>query len=551
MKKILIWLLTSVLVLSLMFVGISCKPEVEEIADKIADELIEESKEEAPDEEEMVEEEAVEEEGPIYGGVVRIGLPGEAQHMDYSMDNLLMSWVTGRPMNDFLVKIDRQNNVTPRLATEWEFTDGKTLKMVLRQGVKFHNGREVVAEDVKNSIDRIQGDVLAGSFSVNIVSIESVEVIDDYNFIVHLGAPDATILAGLELIPIIPIEALDEEGYMRENPVGCGPYKFVSWEKGVKTTMERFDDFWESDENGNQLPYLDGIEIIPIPTYAPLLSALMSGDIDYVTQVYHADIAQWKENPVEGIQFDDGGYAPYTGYFIAFNTVDGPFKDNENLRLAIKYAIDSAEINEIVFKGLVEGWQITHIAKDSPYYNPEWEYEPDLELAKEYLVKAGYPDGVKVNLETGKMVPLESLTLLIKDQLARIGIELDANVREVPQYVETVVSFNFESFLTGAPTIADPGPFFENMMKTDGSWNLARYSVPETDEMLAEARAETDFDKRYALYDQIESSRIDHAWPYLVFTSGSARFSAASTRVQNYESQVNGVFDWSRLWLSE
>ena len=149
---------------------------------------------------------------------------------------------------DRLVMRDKDLNLAPGLATEWEQLDDVTWQFKLREGVKFHNGEDFTAEDVKYSIDRVlDPEANAPTYSY-ISTVDRVEIVDDYTVNVITKESDPLIPTRFNRYPteIVPKDYVEEVGSegLSENPIGTGPYKFVSWEKDDKITLEANEDYW-------------------------------------------------------------------------------------------------------------------------------------------------------------------------------------------------------------------------------------------------------------------------------------------------------------------
>jgi ABC-type transport system substrate-binding protein len=483
--------------------------------------------------------------GAMGGGTLVVSLNAEPTHLDHQLQKEFnIMWATD-PLNGFLLRFNKEQELEPELATDWEVLSETEIKMSLRKGAKFHNGREVKAQDVKASIERILTDDMAVNVKDWVSSVDSVDVLDDYTFVIKLKNPDATVLGGLTMVAIVPIEEVEKRGDLKTNPIGCGPFKFDSWEKGSRVKYVKNPDYFEEG-----LPRLDELIFVFQPEYGAEISSLRSGDVDIVLWLNAQDVVAWRESMPKGIKMDDGGSIVMSFHFFGFNMAEGPFADNEKLRLAVKYALDRTEVADISLQGTGPE-KVSHIGKQSEYYNPDWEYEPNLEKAKQLLAEAGYPDGLTVDHYAPKTPLEEPMAQVYKAQLAKIGIDLDLKVLEVPSFIDVCyVRLTYTTFTCGGESFADPAIIADNAMKTGGAWNNFGFSNPQIDAWLTEARQTFDVERRKELYDKVEQWRIDNAAPYIVCTNGT-RFAGLTERVQGWKSQNNIRYDFSEVWVTE
>ena len=482
---------------------------------------------------------------PRKGGTLVVSLNAEPTHLDHQLQKEYnIMWATD-PLNGFLLRFNKKQELEPELATAWKVLNDKQIQFTLRKGAKFHNGREVKAKDVKASIDRILTNDLAANVRDWVASIKDVQVVDDYNVIINLKNPDATILGGLTMIAIIPIEVVEAQGDFKTKPVGCGPFKFDSWEKGSRVKYVRNPDYFEPG-----VPYLDELIFVFQPEYGAEVSSLRSGDVDIVLWLNAQDVVAWQKSMPKGIKMDDGGSIVMSFHFFGFNMAQGPFAKNEKLRLAVKYALDRQEVADIALQGTGPA-KVSHIGKQSEYYIAGWEYEPNLEKARQLLAEAGYPNGLTVDHYAPK-TPLEDpMAQVFKAQLAKVGINLDLKVLEVPTFVDICyVRKTYTTFTCGGESFADPAIIADNALKTGGAWNNFGFSDPQVDAWLTEARQTFDAKKRKQLYDQVEKFRIEHAAPYIVCTNGT-RFAGLTERVQGWKAQNNIRYDFRPVWVSK
>jgi len=424
---------------------------------------------------------------------------GDIPHLDNQIyEATLTKWVSD-PINGFLVNYNKDLEIVPEVAEKWEFADPVTFKFWLRKGVKFHNGREVIAEDVKKSIERIKDPKTGSIFRLEFEVVTSVEAIDRYTGIIHLEKPFASLLDKLSGLAIIPMEVVEEQGDMKTHPVGCGPFKFKEWKKGFYLELEKFEDYWEEG-----VPKVDTLIFKPILEYSAARAALMSGDIDILLWAKNVDIPVFNVTPdIETVPNQILG-----AYYVGFNIENAPY-DNVKVRQAIKYAIDKKACLDSVAMGLGVTPYV-FILKGTPYYTEDFAYETNIEKAKSLMEEAGYPDGFKDTLVT-PLTPVEGpLGILVQAQLKKIGIDLKVEKLEVATYIDRV--FNRKDFtimICGSTAGSDPDILLRRYFHSESPRNILNYKNPEIDRLLDEAATTYDFEKRKELYHRIGKILIE------------------------------------------
>jgi len=424
---------------------------------------------------------------------VVIGIEGDIPHLDNQLyQATLTRWVSD-PINGFLVNYNKNLEIVPELAKRWKFVDPVTFKFWLRKGVKFHNGREVTAEDVKKSIERVKDPKVGSILRLGLEPISSVEVVDRYTGIIHLKEPFAPLLDKLAYVAIIPMEVVEKQGNMKTHPVGCGPFKFKEWKKGSYLELERFEDYWEKG-----VPKVDEIVFKPILEYSAARAALLSGDIDILLWIKNVDVPTFNRTPhIYTVPNQLLG-----AYYIGFNTAKAPY-NNVKVRQAIKYAVDKEACLESVSFGY-GALPSVFILKGTPYYSKDFEYDQNIKKAKALMKEAGYPNGFKDTLLT-PLTPVEGpLGILVQAQLKKIGIDLKVEKLEVATYVDRV--FNKKDFtimICGDTAGADPDTLLRRYFYSKSPRNIFNYKNLEFDRLLNEAKTTYDFTKRKKLYHHI------------------------------------------------
>ena len=330
------------------------------------------------------------------GGTVRFGTRDNSVGLDthrnfiYFVSHPLSGMVGG------LLDFDGEMNVVPGIASEWDSSkDLKTWTFKLRRGAEFHNGETIDANAVKWNLERILDPKIGHSFTRSaLTDVDRITVDDKYVVQCHLKEPSAAFDSNLVYYPVnlIAPGAVDKAD---TEPVGCGPFKFKSWKRFDACELVRFENFWETDAEGNTLPYLDGMIGRPKKEDRVRLTALRAGEVDLIDNVAYADAPSFIKD--YGQTYETFPVPQVGTAFIAFNLKNGPFsaKDNPDahmLRLAAAHAIDHAGIHEAVFNKqgeIAKGFY----SKSSPWHGKDiksWpEFDPDKAKALRKKAKDG------------------------------------------------------------------------------------------------------------------------------------------------------------------
>lgn len=407
-----------------------------------------------------------------------------------------------------LLKTNNNQEIILDLATGYDISeDGLTYTFYLPENVKFHDGEPMTSDDVKFTFEEIikQG----GCAAANLTSIKEITCPDDYTVVFTLNEIDAGFLGKLAykgtcILPRHVYEGLDWLGEdAMVTPVGTGPFKFSEWNKGVNMVFVRNDNYYL----GPDLPYLDKIVLSFIPDANTAMQSFYNGELDVLGIIAPStEYDRLLSNP--DITADKVIYP--SRFYVGFNMAEKPF-DDLNFRLAVAHAIDSDDMINKALKNIglkattymspLYAWAVNEDAKVPKH---------DLEKAKEYMSKTGLtPDenGVylKVTVDTYNYEPFPDLVQVLKDQLGKIGIEVDINMLEYAAWDEKVnVNKDYKMTLTGGYH----GPEAANLadrIVTDGYLNFLNYSNPEVDRLMDEGSKLASFDERAQKYKEAQA----------------------------------------------
>ncbi|AMO55763.1 diguanylate phosphodiesterase [Endozoicomonas montiporae] len=396
-----------------------------------------------------------------------------------------------------LVETDSNMEIVPGLAESWEQVDDKTLKLHLRKGVKFHNGEELKASDVKFTLDRM----IASPTVAHIVgAIESVSVIDEYTVTVKTSEPFGPLLYHLShtAASILNEKAVTEAGdSYGQNPIGTGPYEFVSWSVGDSVTLKAFDD------------YYGGKQEVPNAIFRNISEgtnraiALETGEVDIAYDIEPIDkdtIHNHKQ-----LKLIEGESLSIT--YFGFNVNRAPY-DNVKVRQAMAYAMNTQDIIDAVVMG---GGLPTNSPISSRVFghNPEAkQYEQNYDKARQLLKEAGYENGFETTLWVSDNPVRIQIAQVIQAQLREVGIHMAIDVVEWGAFLDGTSRGDHETFMMGWVTVtgdADYGLYaLFNSATHGGAGNRSFYSNDDIDSMLQAARVSSDMAERSKLYGDIQ-----------------------------------------------
>ncbi|RYH07863.1 ABC transporter substrate-binding protein [Tropicimonas sp. IMCC6043] len=446
------------------------------------------------------------------GGSMIVTYKDDVSTLDPAIGYDWQNWSMIKSLFDGLMDYEPGTTVLKKdLAEDYTISeDGTVFTFKLREGVKFHNGRELTAEDVKYSLDRVTNPETqspgAGFFgsiegydamaSGEATSLSGVMVIDPYTVEIKLSRPDATFLhvMAINFSSVVPKEEVEKYGPdFGKNPVGSGAFKLADWTLGQSLTFERNMDYWhEGVPKLDQITFEIGLE----PIVA--LLRLQQGQADIPGDgIPPAKFLEVTEDPAYKDFVIEGGQL-HTGY-ITMNVKMPPF-DNVKVRQAINMAINKERAVRIINGRAVPANQ--PLPPTMPGYAPDYEgYPYDPEAAKALLAEAGFPDGFETELFVYNTDPNPRIAQSFQQDLAAIGIT--AEIRNLAQ--ANVIAAGGEPdqapmiWSGGMAWIADfpdPSNFYGPILGCDGAvqggWNWSWYCNEELDAAAVEADAMTD-----------------------------------------------------------
>ncbi len=418
-----------------------------------------------------------------------------------------------------LVTLKKDLTIRGDLAKDWDVSNGgKKITFHLRKGVKFHNGTAFTADDVKYTINRtISEEAPAASKLASLKAVDDggVVVKDDHTVVLNFKEPMAPALVYLTRGPgraatIVCKEAIEKMGadQYKVTPVGTGPFKVTKHEIGSGVTLDAFEDYFENDSDGNALPYLDGIDIKPIPEPATLVNALRSGDIDFANLVPLQNVKK-----VESASSVTKLEAPGINWYgLAMNQRKKTFASTK-ARLGIAKSIDNqAFVNAAYFgNALPDTGPINKATNWVWRDNKPTDQQYDPEKGKQLIKDAGI-DGASFAILTTESSLRGAKAM--RQQLAKAGFDVSIDQVTSSTYWDRYEKGKYDTTISGSVGDPDPDQSLWNFYRKPddgGVWNWVDFKDDKAHDLLAEQRKALDRDKRKKLLQQLEDHLIKQA----------------------------------------
>lgn len=439
-----------------------------------------------------------------------------------------------------LLKPDSQGNNIPAVAESYTVSeDLMTYTFKLRDGIKFHNGKNVTADDVKYSIDKFAGisdgsEPLVSAFSV----IEEVNIIDDKTVDVVLNTPDTDLPTYLAMVSaaIIPKD--------NENPdtvaIGTGPYKYVSRSPQENIICEAFDDYWGEKAN------IKNVTFKVEANADSIVMDLLGGSIDFYARLTIDQVKQLNDE-----------FSVYEGTMnlvqaLYLNNNVKPF-DDVRVRQALSYATDVDEILDITAEGKGTKIGSSMFPAFGKYYDESLSelYPTDIEKAKELLKEAGYENGFNMTITVpSNYQPHIDVAQVLAEQYKKIGVNAEIQLVEWNSWLSDVYTGrNFESTVIGVDASYLAASALLSRFESTASNNFINFKSDAYDKAYNKTLTTADDDERTALYLECEKILADEAAN--VYIQDLPEYVVLNKKFTGYEFYPLYVQDIAKLKLAE
>lgn len=492
-----------------------------------------------------------------YGGRLSAGwFIGEMNQLDPHLSNLGLEGQVYGNIFSSLVTTTPDLKVKGDLAKDWQVENAQHFTFDLRKGVKVHKGYgEITAEDFKYTHKRAM--TLKGSLGKSLFrplkpyDQGGVEVLGKHKVRLNFRKPFAPGLTSIGTAAVIPKKAAEEmsRSKFKNMPVGSGPFKITEHKLGQSIKLDKFDEYYGTDDQGNQLPYLDGVDISPIPEAATLVNSLKSGDIQYANEIPNQNVKTIKQSG--GISIASPPAAGWTG--VQINTRREPFTDPK-VRRAIAKTIDKQEFIDQAFFGNAEPALGPIAPVHEKYYRedkPDYQkYDP--EKAKQLMKEAGKLNA-KVNIISTKR-DLRTAKVMRKQLQDIFTVSIESLPTSTFWDRENK---DYDLAVTGAaPDVTVDGPLYEFFRPKEkdertelagGTFNDMWWYNEKAAKLLAKQRTIADPQKRKEVLWNAEDVIMKKA--PVAFTHHGIPFQATAESVKGYTPHISRR-NFESVWLA-
>ena len=434
---------------------------------------------------------------------------------------------------DSLVEWDRNLNVRPALAEKFEIVSKTAIRWTLKRGIRFHNGKELTAADVKYSVERMLNPPLPGSISTvaQVPAIDRVQVISKYVFVLHLKQPDARIIgffAWQRYSPIVP-EGLYDQINVSRNAIGTGPYRMLGYEPNDRIEYVRNPNFWKRG-----LPYMNSMQLKILGDEQARVAALRAGAIDGAT--LSVDVARSLRGQ-RGLRVLSGPNAAFRELQMTIKRGENKPWHRQGVRLAVMHAINRADIIRRVYSGEAE-----YSGFVPPGYGP-WplsdrelrtKYEKyDLPKAKRLMADAGFARGFSVTMTTFALQDYPLISAVVQSQLRAINIDVDIVAQEAGTFAANNGRGNFDWDLTGRGMRGDVDGYVAEFHPAAPVFNIwyPEYRNVRAWRGIGNGRIQLDPAKRVPIYKDAQRALLLN--PVQIPLVAIKKYQVVRTRVRN------------------
>jgi peptide/nickel transport system substrate-binding protein len=470
----------------------------------------------------------------VVSGELVIGKGQEAVGFDPAVVTAASSFDLINVVYERLVEFDDAGEPQPMLAESWDTPDDLTYVFTLRQGVTFHNGQALTADDVKFTFDRIKDEATASPRVAQFTSVDAIEATDGRTVTFRLNAPYGPFLATLAsgYASIVPA---DDTIDLQATMVGTGPFMLESWKQDTETVLAAHTGYWQSGE-----PLLSTLRYRIMPEESARLAAIRTGEIQLTAIADPLTVESARQS--EGVQVLEQDTTDY--YLLGLNCAEAPF-DNPKVRQALSLAIDRQAIVDAVFfgKGQVSGPIVPTMGDWAQPIQQLPNYTVDRDKAKALLEEANARD-LSFKILVGSLYPeFQNIALVIKDQLAEIGVTADLEPVEWGTFIDRWIARDFKSFVSYNTSGNDPDGALYSAFLTDGGTNAFQFSDEEVDRLLESGRTTTDTEARKSIYQNVEVALAEEA--PVIFICTRVGYFALRDQVRGF--QPSPAQTWSTL----
>jgi peptide/nickel transport system substrate-binding protein len=477
------------------------------------------------------------------GGVLRIAfsdaITKDSMNPAISQDNFFIV-PPQSTMYESLVKLDNNFQPTPHLAESWEASDdAKTWLFRLKQGIEFHDGSTMSANDVVTSLRASMDPQSGTTFYAQLKDLlkpENITEVDEHTVQFVLESPFVFFANPLGTRNARIFKAGTTPDDLANTPNGTGPFRFESFVPGESFAATRFENYWQEGK-----PLLDRIEIKNIPEAASKLEALLTGDVDLIDNIEYASSRALEGTAYEALPLPDAAW-----HGVICDVRVEPFTDPQVIT-AMKMALDRQQVVDVVYAGYASVAADSVIPVSDPYFPPDLQPgQRDVEGAKALLAEAGYPNGLEIPhpLMTVFGFGTNNLAAVLKEQLAEAGITI--SIQEAgPTFWDTV--WMKEPFYIPDFNRRHPAEIFPLISITDAGQWMTHWSNPEFDAAVKAAGETADFEEQKEHYGT--AIRLQSEQDGILLPAYAPRLHAKAANLQGVWPNFVSFFDFTDAYF--
>lgn len=476
---------------------------------------------------------------PARGGTIMCAQPGD--FTDFS------AWESGAVRVPFFHNVytplfyyDKDLNIVPALAETYEVSDDKlTLKVKLREGIKFHNGREFTADDVIWNIERIMDKDTGRSAWGLTATMEGAAALNKYELDIHYKAPTANLFDLWTFAGMMAEEAFEE---LTTQAIGTGPFKLVEWIPGEESRFVANEDYWEPG-----LPFVDGFTNRAFEDMPSMVLALEAGEVDVVRNLPFA----------EAPRFDAmAGYDVFRPVDLFFfncylHTQKKPF-DSKKVRQGMAWSINRQAVADDILAGWSEPAGI-------PYPRSSWAFDEqlnsyygfDLDRASQLFKEGGYPDGFEFTMVSSPIFgEWDAICLMWQSDLKEIGVTMNIETVASAEYYARLFDGDFVAMISSSGRgHKDPAYPLLFQLEYKRGGNMLGWQSDEYERLLDESIATFDVEERKALYRKIMEILLDEQFE-IVIARNNMLYGAHTDKLHDFRTEIDTYWMFHRAWLS-
>ena len=463
-----------------------------------------------------------------------IATANETPSMTTNLHNAVAGDYMNRMTHSNLFKVDENMNIVPDVVESYENLSDTEWQFKIYEGIKYHNGMTMTAEDVKASLELCAESPEVAQYSQ---SIASIDVIDDLTVKITTNGPQSGLLSDLTHHGncILPKELIESGHDFNKEPIGSGPYKFVAWNKGESIELEAFDEYFGEPAKIKHVIW----KIIPEGSSRTM--ALEAGEVDVIVEVETTDVSRM-ESMDNIIVANESG----TGHnFMMINNEVAPF-NNVDFRRALNAAIDKSAIVQVALNGA--GSPVDSMVPDcfpgttsegAPSYSPE--------LAKSYLEASGLdPADCGFTIICSNDTKLRAGQVIQSSLKENLGIDVTLESMDLATYLDTTSSGNYQAAI-GGYTSSDLLSYVKGVYHSSSinASNKTRTNDPEIDALIEKLEATVDPEENVAVAEELSILLNENCPQVPLYMENSTR--AYNADLKGFNVNASGTSDYAKF----